>query len=57
MRINHVHQFTGAEENLIMEGLLALADSFKDEDGNLRPDLTTAQRKKYDSIMEVYRSS
>lgn len=56
MRINHVHKFTGAEENLITEGLLVLADSFKGEDGNLRPDLTAVQRKKYDSIMEVYHS-
>ena len=56
MVINRVHHFTSAEENLITEALLALAETFKDKDGHLRSDLTRVQQRKFNDIMDIYRS-
>lgn len=56
MVINRVHHFTSAEENLITEALLALAETFKDKDGHLRSDLSRVQQRKFNDIMDIYRS-
>lgn len=55
MKIQNAHTFSNAEENIIMQALLCVANKVLTDNGVDTPEeLSYLNRKHYDDIMRIY---